>query len=111
MKEEAFRDWPVRDAGRDPLVFEGVAEPIRIIPSVGEQPVRGRQADRQNRRTGAIADLAGRHEEPARADPGLGDGMRPGVHAAPGSANRASTPPFFERRLDAVRWAFRYVAS
>jgi TRAP-type uncharacterized transport system fused permease subunit len=33
------------------------------------------------------------------------------IHAALGQADQASTPPFFNRRLEAVRCALRYVAS
>lgn len=51
-----------------------------------------------------IADLACGHEELERAALGIRDGMHLGVHSALGPADQASTPPFFDRRLVAVRW-------
>ena len=61
-----------------------------------------------NRKISAmVADLAGGHEEPDRATFRISDGMQLGVHAALGSADLASAPPFFTHRLEAVRCAFR----
>jgi hypothetical protein len=37
----------------------------------------------------------------------VADGVQLSVHAALGSANQASTPPFLTPKLDAVRWAFK----
>lgn len=41
----------------------------------------------------------------------VADGVQLRIHAAFGSANQTPTPPFLTPRLDAVRWAFRCVAS
>ena len=38
---------------------------------------------------------------------GIGDGMQLGVHATPGPTDQSAAPPFFDRRLEAVRCAFR----
>ena len=46
-----------------------------------------------------------------RAAVRIGDGMKLGVHPAFGAANQLPEIPIFTRRLAAVRWAFRQVAS
>lgn len=37
----------------------------------------------------------------------IGDGMQLGIHAALGASDQPATPPFFSRRLVAVRWALK----
>ena len=102
---------PAGNAGLYPLVFQRFPEPVSVIATVGQQPLRLWQAAQQGRRTGVVADLAGGHEEADRAALGVGDGMQLGVHAALGSADQTAPlvagPPFFDRRLVAVRCAFR----
>ncbi len=50
-------------------------------------------------------------KETDRASAGVCDRMQFGMHAALGQSNQAAFPPFFNRRLDAVRCALRSVAS
>ncbi|CAM8671106.1 hypothetical protein MCEREM30_00825 [Paracoccaceae bacterium] len=109
-------DWlatgfPAWDARLYPLVFQRICEPVSVIAPVGQQPLRLWQAAQQGRRAGIVADLACGHEEADRAAIGLGDGMQIGVHAALGSADQTAPlvacPPFFDRRLVAVRCTFR----
>ena len=58
-----------------------------------------------------IADLSGGDEQVDRSSLTVADGMQLGVHAAFGSTDQTTTPPFFAAMLVAVRWALRYVAS
>jgi hypothetical protein len=55
--------------------------------------------------------LSGGDEETDWTPQAVADGVQLGVHTALGSADQASTPPFLTPRLDAVRCAFREVAS
>ena len=84
---------------------------VGIIAPVGQQPLCLWQAAHQRRRAGVVADLACGHEEADRATIGIGDGMQLGVHAAFRAADQTATlvawPPFFDRRLVAVRCALR----
>jgi hypothetical protein len=56
---------------------------------------------------GVVADLPGGHEEAQRPLIRIADGVQFGVHAAFRAADQAAEIPFFTRRLDAVRCAFR----
>jgi len=82
---------------------------MRRQSPAGQQPFRLWQTVQQGGSTGVVADLACSHEEPDRAAVGIGNGMQFGVHAALGSADQAAPlvvrPPFFDRRLVAVRCA------
>src|SRR3546814_5413301 len=61
--------------------------------------------------TGVVADLPGGHEEAQGAAVRIGDGVKLRVHAAFGVSDQPAKTPFLTRRLDAVRCAFRSVAS
>lgn len=88
-----------------------ISEPVGIIAAVGEQPFCRWQAIQQGRSTRVVADLACGHEEADRTSIGIGNGVQFGVHAALGPADQTTPliawPPFFDRRLVAVRCAFR----
>src|SRR3546814_7421504 len=99
--------FPARDAGRDPLFLQGVAEPVGIIASVGQHPLRLGQTVEQSGRASVIADLASGHEEADGTAIRIGHSMQLGVHAAFRTPDQASRTPFFTRRLDAVRCALR----
>ena len=100
-----------RDAGAYPFVFQRFAEPVRIITPVRDQPVGGRQATQEGRCTGVVADLTRCHEEPQGAALCIRHGVEFGVQPALCSPDEAAAlvirPPFFARRLEAVRCAFR----
>ena len=98
---------PAGDAGLDALVSQGLPEPVRVIAAIAEQPLRLGQVVQQRCRARVVADLPGGHEEAQWAAVRVGDSMELGVHAAFGAADQAPEIPFFNRRLDAVRCAFR----
>ena len=102
---------PARDARRDPFVYQGIAEPVRVISPIGKHPFGFRQAAYQGGSTCVITDLACGHEYPDRPPLGIGNSMQLGVHAALRPPDQSAAPPFFRRRLEAVRCALRYVAS
>lgn len=83
----------------------------RSLATVGDQPIGGRQAAEQRRRAGVVADLACRHEEPDGAALRIRDGVQFGVQTAFRSPDQTPAlvvgSPFFARRLEAVRCAFR----
>ena len=81
------------------------------IPRGAQEPVGVRKTPQQRSCSGVIADLSGRYEELDRPPGCVGYGVQLGVHAALRASDQASTPPFFDHRLEAVRCAFRYVAS
>ena len=102
------------NASLNQSALAGSLEPVALtgsIASVGQQPLRLWQAAQQSRRTRVIADLACCHVEPDRAAIGVGDGVQLGVHTAFGATDQAASlivgPPFFDRRLVAVRCALR----
>lgn len=81
----------------------------------GNQPFGSGQTTQECRSAGVVTDLARRHEEPPRAALAVGHGVQLGIQPALGPPDDAATlvvgPPFFARRLEAVRCAFTYVAS
>src|SRR3546814_192629 len=99
--------FSTRDAGRDPLFLQGVAEPVGVVAPVGQHPLRFGQTVEQSCRASVIADLASGHEEADGTAIRIGHGMQLGVHAAFCAPDQASRTPFFTRRLDAVRCALR----
>jgi hypothetical protein len=111
MSDGAVARLPPWDAGPDALVDQGLAEPVRIVAAVGDQPVGLRQSVEQGERAGVVADLSRRQEEPDGASFRIGDGVALGVEPtfrAPDEPARLRPgPPFFARRLEAVRCAFR----
>ena len=99
--------FSARDAGRDTLLLQSIAEPVGIIATISEQPLGFGKLVEQSGGTDIIADLACGHEEAERAPLRIRHGMKFGVHAAFGAADQASRIPFFTARLDAVRCAFK----
>src|SRR3546814_8352945 len=53
-------DFSARDAGRDTLLLQGVAEPVGIIASVGQHPLRVGQTVEQSGRASVVADRSDR---------------------------------------------------
>src|SRR3546814_14361183 len=100
-----------RDAWRDTLLLQGVAEPVSSIASVGQHPLRVGQTVEQSGRASVVADRSGGQEEADWKTIRITHGMKLGVHAAFRPADQASWNPFFTRRPAAVRRAFRKVAS
>ncbi len=102
---------PARDAGPYPLAFQRIPEPVGIITPVGQQPLRPWRTAQQGRRAGVIADLTCRHEEADRPSLGIRNRMQLGVHATLRAPDQTAPlvvrPSFFDRRLVAVRCAFK----
>ena len=95
------------DAGSYPLVLQRFPEPVGVIAAIPEQPIDLWEAAEQRPRSDVVADLSCGDEQVERAALAVTDGMQLRVHAALGSADEASTPPFFAAKLVAVRCAFR----
>ncbi len=77
-----------RYAGLDVLRPQGIPEPIGGVAPVVKQPLCLRQIVQQRRRTGAIADLPGGHEEAQGASVCIGDSVKLRVHAAFGAPDQ-----------------------
>lgn len=92
------RDFRPGMRGFMPLSLQRFSEPVGVIASISQQPLRLRQAAQQGRSAGIVADLACGHEEAERAPIGIGGGMQLGVHAALRSADQTAAlvfgPPF-----------------
>ena len=102
---------PPGDARAYPLVFQCFPEPVSVIATVRDHPFGSRQAAQQGGSSGVVAHLACGHEELQRTPLRIGDGMQLGVQPAFRAPDEAPAlvigPPFFARRLEAVRCAFR----
>ena len=96
-----------RDAWRDAPFLESSPEPVGVISSVAQKPLRVGKAVEQRGCPSIVADLAGGHEEAERATVCICDGMQLCVHAPFRAADQPPKPPFLTRRLDAVRCALR----
>ena len=98
------------DAGLDaPHVQFGV-EPRAVVTSVGDQMGGGRQGLEHEACALVVAHLAFGQEQDDRPPVAVADGVQLGVQAALGSPDATGSIPFL-RRLAAVRWAWRCVAS
>ena len=95
------------DAGRCARAYKGFTELISIVPSVSEEPLGFRQTIHQGGCTSIVTDLSRCDEEADWSSAGVCNRMQLCVHAALGQPDQASSPPFFNRRLDAVRCALR----
>src|SRR3546814_3640933 len=92
--------FSARDAGRDPLFLQGVAEPVGIIASVCQHPLRFGQTVEQSGCASVIADLPSGHEEADRTTIRIGHSMQLGVHAALRAADQASRTDRKSTRLN-----------
>lgn len=98
------------DARGDTLFLEGRDKPIRIIAAVSEQVFGVRKTGQQASRTSVIAGGPCGQQQMHRLAGVVAHRMQLRVQATFRAANRAGAGPFLSR-LDAVRWAFRWVAS
>ena len=96
-----------RNAGFDALLLQSSPEPVGIISTVCEHPLRLGQIIEQGGCASIIAALTSGYEETEWASIGIGEGMQLRVHAAFCAPDQTSRPPFFTRRLEAVRCAFK----
>ena len=103
--------FSARNAGRYALCLKGVPVPVCVVATVGGHPLCLGQIIQQRCSAGVIAYLASGREKSERATVGIGDGVELRIHAAFGATDQPPEAPFFTRRLDAVRCAFRQVAS
>ena len=99
------------DAARYPSIYNSFTKPICIISPICQKSVGGGQAIRRDSGLSVIADLASSQEERDRPPNYFIHDMQHGIDTTLGPPNQASTPPFFNRILDAVPCALRYVAS
>lgn len=72
---------PSADAGLYTIYFQCISEPVSVMASVSQQPVRFLQVAQQGRCTGIVTDQTGSHEEPDRPVIGIGNGMQLRVRA------------------------------
>lgn len=99
-----FTAWNARFYALFP---QGIAEPVGVVATVGQQPLRFGKGVEQRSSPSIIADLACGYEEADWATVRIGDGVQLGIHATLRAPDQASSFPFFTRRLDAVRCALR----
>ncbi len=99
-----------RNAGFDAFVFQSFPEPIGIVAAIRQKMLGKRQIIDDQVRAFVITHLAFRQEHHNRAAHTIANGMELGVQAAFRASDTAGNIPFL-RRLAAVRWALRWVAS
>ena len=99
--------FPAGNAAINAFLIVCVPEPFGAIAPAGKHPLRLGQIVEQGCRAGIIADLSSGDEEAQGAAMGIGDGVKLGIHAALRASDQAAAIPFFTRRLEAVRCAFR----
>ncbi len=101
--------------GLIPLSFNVSRNQAHVIATVGDQPFFTRQAAQQGRRAHVVADLACGHKEADGTADGICHCLQLGVQSALGAPDQTSALvvgfPFLTRRFEAVRCAFRHVAS
>ena len=98
------------DARLDATVAECFPEPVAVIASVGDQDVGVGQGGQHGRGSAVVADLAFGEQQDQGPALAVADGVQLGVQAALGASDAAGNSPFLSR-LEAVRCAFRWVAS
>lgn len=103
----AFRG---RDAGLDAPCEELFSEPGAVVALIGDEAIGFRQRVEHDPGALVVAHLAFREQHDDRPAVLVADGMELRVQSALGAPDTTGNIPFF-RRLAAVRWAFRCVAS
>src|SRR5450631_754847 len=99
-----------RNARRDTALGESPAEPVGIISPVGEEFPGARQRGEHCSGAFEIARLAFAQQHDQRSPTTVAHGVQFRIQATLGAADTSGNRPFF-KRLAAVRWAFRWVAS
>jgi len=99
-----------RDTGLDAARGKGLAKPIGIIALVAEEFLGVGQGGKHQGRALVVAHLAFAEEHDQRPPLTVAHRMQFRVQAALGAPDTTGNSPFF-KRLAAVRWAFRWVAS
>jgi len=89
---------------------ESLAELVGVIALVAEQLLRGRQRVDHQSRAFEIAHLAFAEQQDDGTSLTITYGVQLRVQTALGAPDTSENRPFF-KRLAAVRWAFRWVAS
>ena len=88
----------------------GRSEPVGVIAFVAEEFIGLRQRRQHQRRAFVVAHLAFAEQHNQRPPVAIAHGMQFRVQAALCAPDTSGNRPFF-KRLAAVRWAFRWVAS
>jgi hypothetical protein len=99
-----------RDAGGDTAIGQGGAKPVGIVSSVAKQGFGlGEGVDHEGR-TFIVAHLPLAQQHDQRSTVAVAHRVKLRVQAPFGASDTSGNIPFF-KRLAAVRWAFRWVAS
>ena len=102
---------PCGDTRLNIALYQCITEPVSIIAPVSQQGACGRKRVKKHARANVIAGLP-RAETHRQGPPfGIHNGVQLAVQPAFCAPDKAPAPPFLPRRLEAVRWALRWVAS
>lgn len=101
-----FLGW---DAGGHALLRQQFSDLVAVVASIRDQGCRTGQVGQKHIRALEIAALAGCQVQPDRATFAIAHGVQLRIHTALGAPDQA-WPPLFAK-LEAVRWAFKWVAS
>ena len=99
------------DAGGDAPIRQSPAEPVGVVAAVGDQSLGLGQRGQHRLRAQVVAAVARAQEHAEGPSLGVGHDVQLGVQAPLGAADEAALPgawpPFWPRRLAAVRCALR----
>lgn len=84
-----FAVFARRNAGRNPLFFQSIAEPVGVIAAIGQQFLGAWQTLEQLSGTLVVAHLARSQQEQQRPSQSIGDGVQLGIQAAFRSSDAA----------------------
>ena len=95
MRDRHLSALPGRDAGLNIPLYQGVAEPVRIMAAVRQKVAGLRQRRQERPRADVIAGLSCGEKHADRPAFAIGHGVQLGVQPALGAPDEPFAPPFY----------------
>lgn len=90
VSDRFFARFPSSNAGLNTFRFQGVPEPVGVIPAIPQHPLCCRNTIQQGGGTDIIVVLSPSHEKDYRSSALIGDRMQLRVHATFGATDQAT---------------------